>query len=424
MTGDRSQLTNFVSKFLGTVKFGNDHVAKIMGYRDYQIRNVTILRVYYVEGLRHNLFSVGQFCDSNLKVAFRQHTCYIRNLEGVDLLNGSRGENLYTLSFGNMMASSPICLLSKASKTKSWLWHRHLSHLNFGAINHLARHEQLMRGFLWCQGEMKKGKAKVAWDSVCMPKHEGGLGIRRIEDFNIALMATHIWSIFTHRESLWVKWVYTYKLKGRSFWDVPCRSDASWGWHKLLQIRSTIRPFIWHKINNALFYYYDAFLTAVEPKTYKDALTQACWIESMQEELNKVRKHLSSAYRKALKCGKRLFRYLKGTVHQGLWYPKDSSIALTAFADADHASCQDTCRSTSGSMQFLSDRLVTSPSKRQKRVAISKWDRHYFVNTEYQLADIFTKALGRNRIEFLINKLEMRSFTPETLKQLADEVDE
>ncbi|GJV79931.1 retrovirus-related pol polyprotein from transposon TNT 1-94 [Tanacetum coccineum] len=124
MTGDRSQLTNFVNKFLGTVKFGNDHVAKIMGYGDYQIGNVTISRVYYVEGLGHNLFSVGQFCDSNLEVAFRQHTCYIRNLEGVDLLTGSRGDNLYTLSLGDMMASSPIYLLSKASKTKSWLWHR------------------------------------------------------------------------------------------------------------------------------------------------------------------------------------------------------------------------------------------------------------------------------------------------------------
>nr|GEZ69982.1 hypothetical protein [Tanacetum cinerariifolium] len=138
MTGDRSQLINFVQKFLGMVKFRNDHVEKIMGYGDYQIGNVIISKVYYVEGLGHNLFSVGQFCDSDLEVAFRQHTCFIRNIDGVDLLTGSQGNNLYTLSLQDMLASSPICLLSKASKTKSWLWHRCLSHLNFGAINHLA----------------------------------------------------------------------------------------------------------------------------------------------------------------------------------------------------------------------------------------------------------------------------------------------
>nr|GFC57196.1 integrase, catalytic region, zinc finger, CCHC-type, peptidase aspartic, catalytic [Tanacetum cinerariifolium] len=113
-------------------------VAKMMGYGDYQIGNVTISQVYYVEGRGHNLFSVGQFCDSDLEVAFRQHTCFIRNLDEVDLLSGSRGNNLYTLSLQDMMASSPICLLSKASKTKSWLWHRCLSHLNFDDINHLA----------------------------------------------------------------------------------------------------------------------------------------------------------------------------------------------------------------------------------------------------------------------------------------------
>ncbi|GKE27624.1 retrovirus-related pol polyprotein from transposon TNT 1-94 [Tanacetum coccineum] len=111
MTGDRSQLTNFVLKFLGTVKFGNDQVAKIMGYGDYQIGNVTISRVYYMEGLRHNLFSVGQFYDSDLEVAFRKYTCFVRNMKGVDLLSGSRGTNLYSLSIGDMMASSPICLL-------------------------------------------------------------------------------------------------------------------------------------------------------------------------------------------------------------------------------------------------------------------------------------------------------------------------
>nr|GEY55363.1 retrovirus-related Pol polyprotein from transposon TNT 1-94 [Tanacetum cinerariifolium] len=102
-------------------------------------------RVYFVDGHGHNLFSVGQFYDSDLEVSFRQHTCFIRNLEGVDLLFGSRGNNLKTMSLGDMMASSPICLLSEASKTKSWLWHRRLSHLNFGVINYLAR-EGLVRG--------------------------------------------------------------------------------------------------------------------------------------------------------------------------------------------------------------------------------------------------------------------------------------
>nr|GEU43218.1 retrovirus-related Pol polyprotein from transposon TNT 1-94 [Tanacetum cinerariifolium] len=107
-------------------------------------------RVYIVDGLRHNLFSVGQFCDSDLEVAFRQHTCFIRNLEGIDLLFRSRGNNLYTLSLGDMMNSSPICLLSKASKTMFWLWHRRLSHLKFGTINHLAR-----QGLVWGLPKLK-----------------------------------------------------------------------------------------------------------------------------------------------------------------------------------------------------------------------------------------------------------------------------
>ncbi|GJR24299.1 integrase, catalytic region, zinc finger, CCHC-type containing protein [Tanacetum coccineum] len=122
---------NFVKKFIGTVRFGNDHFGAIMGYGDYVIGDSVISRVYYVEGLGHNLFSVGQFCDSDLEVAFRKHSCYVRDTDGVELLKGSRGSNLYTISIEDMMKSSPICLLSKASKNKSWLWHRRLNHLNF-----------------------------------------------------------------------------------------------------------------------------------------------------------------------------------------------------------------------------------------------------------------------------------------------------
>ncbi|GJR53401.1 integrase, catalytic region, zinc finger, CCHC-type containing protein [Tanacetum coccineum] len=139
MTGDCSRLRNFMKKFIGTVRFRNDHFGAIMGYGYYVIGDSVISRVYYVEGLGHNLFFVRQFCDSDLEVAFRKHSCYVRDTDGVDLLKGSRGSNLYTISVEDMMKSSIICLLSKASKNKSWLWHRHLNHLNFCTINDLSR---------------------------------------------------------------------------------------------------------------------------------------------------------------------------------------------------------------------------------------------------------------------------------------------
>ncbi|GJR10979.1 retrovirus-related pol polyprotein from transposon TNT 1-94 [Tanacetum coccineum] len=145
MTGDHSRLMNFVKKFIGTVRFGNDHFGAIMGYGDYVISNSVISRVYYVEGLGRNLFFVSQFCDSDLEVAFRKHSCYVHDTDDVELLKGSCGSNLYTISVEYIMKSSLICLLSKASKKKSWLWHRRLNHLNFGTINDLAR-KDLVRG--------------------------------------------------------------------------------------------------------------------------------------------------------------------------------------------------------------------------------------------------------------------------------------
>ncbi|GJS55405.1 retrovirus-related pol polyprotein from transposon TNT 1-94 [Tanacetum coccineum] len=86
MTGNRSKLMNFVEKFIGSVRFGNDHLGAIMGYGDYVMGDSVISRVYYVEGLGHNLFSVGQFCDSDLEVAFRKHTCFVRDIKGTYIL--------------------------------------------------------------------------------------------------------------------------------------------------------------------------------------------------------------------------------------------------------------------------------------------------------------------------------------------------
>ncbi|GJX21327.1 retrovirus-related pol polyprotein from transposon TNT 1-94, partial [Tanacetum coccineum] len=127
------------------------------------------------------------------------------------------------------------------------------------------------------------------------------------------------------------------------------------------------------------------------------------------------------------------------TTNMGLWYSKDTIIALIAYADADHARCQDTRKSNSGSAQFLEDRLVSWSSKKQKSTDISSTEAEYnalsgclengvvelyFVRIEYQLAAIFTKALPQERFEFLLNKLGMKSISPETLKRLAEEEEE
>ncbi|GJS95946.1 retrovirus-related pol polyprotein from transposon TNT 1-94 [Tanacetum coccineum] len=897
---DASMLQSHLTYRRSTVKFGNDQVAKIIGYGDYQIGNATISRVYYVEGLGHNLFSVGKFCDSDLEVAFRKHTCFIRNMECVDLLSGSQGTNLYSLSIGDMMTSSPICLLSKATKTKLWLWHRRLSHLNFGAINHLAKHGlvhalprlKFKKDHLCsacAMGKSKKQSHKPKSEDtnqeklyllhmdLCGPMHDASVNGKKyiliimddyswftwvkflaskdkapdfiikfmkmiqirlnvtvrnirtdngtefvnqtLRDYYEQVIISHetsdaqtpqqngvverprqllshitpktdplydvamekllmssymienpIYPTFTFlvhfaTQTMIVRLWANFKLKlltamaseqsslepalhemtpatpssglvpnpppsalflplSRHEWDLVFQPvfdeffspPASVAFLVLVEealapVESTSSPSsttvdqdapspkeshdleVAHMSNDpyfgipipetiseefsssdvipttvhsdapiskhrTLFCYYNAFLTSIEPKTYKDSLTQPCWIEAMQEELNEferlevwelvprpdkvmvitlkwiykvkldelggilknkarlvaheyrqeegidfeesfapvarleaVWKYLAFAahmniivyqmdvkttflngilreevyvsqpdgfvdpdnpnhvYRlkkviyglkqasrawydllssfllsqgfskgtvdptliisrkgkdillvqiyvediifastttelytlmvdkskldedtqgkavdpthyhgmvgtlmyltsnrpdlvyavcmcaryqarpteKHLHAVKRIFRYLRGTVNRGLWYSKDSAIALTAFADDDHAGCQDTIHSTSGSMQLLGNRLVSWSSKRYhfiKEQVENGVVELYFVKTEYQLADIFTKVLCRERIEFLIDKLRMRSFTPETLKELADEAEE
>nr|GFB16975.1 integrase, catalytic region, zinc finger, CCHC-type, peptidase aspartic, catalytic [Tanacetum cinerariifolium] len=139
MMGNLKLLINFVEKFLGTIKFRNDQIAPIPGYGDLVQGAVTIKMVYYVEGLNHNLFFVGQFCDADLEVAFRKSTCFIRDLKGNDLLTGLRGTDLYSIKLQDTNSPNPICLMAKATSSQAWLWHRRLSHLNFNTINLLSK---------------------------------------------------------------------------------------------------------------------------------------------------------------------------------------------------------------------------------------------------------------------------------------------
>nr|GEX57783.1 retrovirus-related Pol polyprotein from transposon TNT 1-94 [Tanacetum cinerariifolium] len=112
MTGNLNLLSNFVEKFLGTVKFGNDKIASILSYRDLVQGSITIKR---------------------------KCTCYIRDLKGNDLLTGSSGIDLYSITLQDTSTPNLICLMAKASSSQSWLWHRHLSHLNFDSINLLSK---------------------------------------------------------------------------------------------------------------------------------------------------------------------------------------------------------------------------------------------------------------------------------------------
>nr|GEV41748.1 integrase, catalytic region, zinc finger, CCHC-type, peptidase aspartic, catalytic [Tanacetum cinerariifolium] len=120
MTGNLKLLCNFVEKYLGAVHFGNDQFALILSYGDLVQGNITINRVYYVKGINHNLFSVGQFCDADLQVAFRKSTCFVRDLQGNDLLRGNHGSELYTVSLQEITSLTQICFMAKASPTHGY----------------------------------------------------------------------------------------------------------------------------------------------------------------------------------------------------------------------------------------------------------------------------------------------------------------
>nr|GFA64213.1 integrase, catalytic region, zinc finger, CCHC-type, peptidase aspartic, catalytic [Tanacetum cinerariifolium] len=139
ITGNLKLLCNFVEKYLGTVHFSNDQFALILGYGYLVQGNITVNRIYYVEGVNHNLFSVGHFCDADLEVALRKSTCFVGDLQGNNLLTGNRGSDLYTISLQESTSSTPLYLMDKASPTQAWLWHQRLSHLNFDYINLLLK---------------------------------------------------------------------------------------------------------------------------------------------------------------------------------------------------------------------------------------------------------------------------------------------
>nr|GEU53515.1 Gag-Pol polyprotein [Tanacetum cinerariifolium] len=611
MMGNLKLLRNFVEKFLGTICFGNDQFAPILGYGDLDQGNIMINRVYYVEGLNHNLFSVGQFCDADLEVAFQKSTSFIRDLQGNDLLTGNRGSDLYTISLQESTSSTLLCLMAKASPTQAWLWHRRLSHLNFDYINRLSK-KNVMIGLPKLKDGKNLDKMKEKGDLCILVGYFNQSKGYRVYNKRSRMIVESIHICFDE-----IKEVSKTSIANETSGLVPQQQkasdyDNSDPVHQLQNVSSSADAHVQSQQELDLLFspLYDEFfnteedhlpddeftnrfcaptqevtessshnidpemcmftltVSIAEPKNIKEAMADSAWIEAMQEELhqldrlyvwelvdkpfgktvirlkwlwktkkdedqtvirNKARlvakgyaqeeahksfpiyqmdmkteflngplkeevyvaqpdgfvdhdhpkkglptqesslwieasskgmdfrstnphvvslsirpstpfeilhkhgmdkgqsigtpmatkpkldadlsgnpidqtnyrskirslmyltsgrpdivqavcfcaRYQSRTTEKHLKEVKRIFRYLRGTVNMGLWYPKGFSFGLIAFSDADHAGCIDSRKSMSGGIQFLGDKLVSWMSKKKNCTAMSSVEAKY-----------------------------------------------
>nr|GEY60596.1 retrovirus-related Pol polyprotein from transposon TNT 1-94 [Tanacetum cinerariifolium] len=303
MTGNLKLLTNFVEKFLGTVKFGNDQIAPIIGYGDLVQRTVTIKRVYYVEGLNHNLFSIGQFCDADLEVAFRKSTFYIRDLKGNDLITGSRGIDLYSITLQDTTSPNLICLMAKATSSQAWLWHRRLSHLNFDTINLLSKNDivlglpklKFIKDHL-CSFWSKDETPKVLIDFLKLVQR--GLHDQAEVIATACFTQNHYLVIPRHEKTPYhiindrkpsVKFFYIfgslcYIVRDGENLDKMKEKD-----HPLEQVIGNPSQSVRTKRqleSDGEICMFALTVSRTEPKNIKEAMAESAWIESMHEELH------------------------------------------------------------------------------------------------------------------------------------------
>nr|GEU34356.1 integrase, catalytic region, zinc finger, CCHC-type, peptidase aspartic, catalytic [Tanacetum cinerariifolium] len=382
MMGDQSLLRNFIEKFMGIVHFGNDNFAAITGFGDYVEGHITICHVYYVEGLGHNLFSVGKFCDGDLEVAFRSKTCYVRNLEGDNFLTGGRESNLYTISISDMAASSPVCLMSKATSTKSWLWHRRLPHLNFGTINDLTRLDLVdgLPKFKYgndhlcsaCdRGKSKKAshppklvssdhsKLELLHMDLCGPMREEGIDFEESFSHVARLEVVRMLIAYAAHKNITI---FQMDVK-TDFLNGPLKEEVYVSQHEWF-----IDPeFLNH------FYRLKNLYTALS-KHVMHVHQSPCriFISQSQYEIELLKKHGLDACvsMNTPMATERLDANLQGTPTDQMTY------------HADNARCKDDCKSTSGGLQFLVIIMA-----QQQHAADVHPDELYPPNKRYDIMD-------------------------------------
>nr|GEU83486.1 retrovirus-related Pol polyprotein from transposon TNT 1-94 [Tanacetum cinerariifolium] len=467
--------------------------------------NTKINRVFYVEGLNHNIFSVGQFCDADLEVAFWKSTCFVRDLQGNDLL--IEEEHLQDDEFTNPFCT-PVQEVAESS-----------SH-NLGNSNVHTFNQPQVFEYRWTKDHpleqvrgnpskpVKTRRQLATYPEMCM----FALTVSTAEPKNIKeAMADSAWIEAMQEElhqfdrlQMDVKTAFlngplkeeVYVAQPDRFIDPDHPEKAKYALEILHKHDMEKGQSIGTPMATIPKLDVDLRGNPVDQTDYRSKIGTLMYLSSSRPDIVQAvcycARYQSRPTEKHLKEVKRIFRYLRGTINMGLWYPKGSSFGLTAFSNADHAGCIDTRKSTSRGIQFLGDKLVSWMSKKQDCTAMSSieveyvalsascaevmWmrtqlqdyglnynniplycdsqstieiscnpvhhscNKHihtqyqfikehvenriielYFVRTEYQLADMFTKALPEDRFKYLVRRIGMRCLTPTELEVLAKE---
>ncbi|GJU51492.1 integrase, catalytic region, zinc finger, CCHC-type containing protein [Tanacetum coccineum] len=434
-----------------TIRFGNDQFAPILGYGDLVQGNVMIKRVYYVEGLNHNLFFVGQFCDADLEVAFKKSTCFVRDLQGNDLLTGTHGSDLYTIALQESSSQTLICFMAKASPNQTWLWHCCLSHLNFDTI-YLHSKNDILNDL---------PKLKYVKDLLCSSCKMGKAKRRNFKTKSVPSSKRRL-------HLLHMDLCGPMRTKDHPFEQV--RGNAS----KPVQTRRQLAT-------DPEMCMFALTMSKAEPNNIKEVMADHVWIEVMQEELHQfdrlnvwelvdkplrktekgidfeesfapvarldvVRIFIAYAAHKSFTIYQMDVKttFLNGPIKENApraWYDKLSQFLISkGFTKGLHVHQSPHGIFINQSKYALDilkkhemdkcDRIGTPMTTTPKLDAdLSGTPEHveqgivelYFVRTEYQLADMFMKDLSIERFEYVVGRLSMRCLTPAELELLANE---
>nr|GEX98224.1 hypothetical protein [Tanacetum cinerariifolium] len=374
-----SELKN--SLVLGTVCFGNDQFASILGYRDLVQGNVTINRVYYVKGLNHNLFSVGQFCDADLEVAFRKSTCFVRDLQGNDLLT-------------------------------AWLWHRRLSHLNFDYINLLSKKDVVIG----------LPKLKYVKDQLCSSCELSKAKRSSFKSKKYILVivddySRYTWTLFLRSKDETpevLKEFLTMIQRNLQASVITVRTD------RVARLEA-VRIFVTYASHKSFpIYQMDvktAFLNGPLKEEVYVAQPDRFVDPGHLEKVYRLRKALYGLKQAPRAWYDKLSKFLtlKGLqIHQS---PRGIFINQAKYAleilhkhGMDKGQSIDTPMATKPTLDAdLSGNPVDQTDYRSK------------IRTEYQLADMFTKFLPEDRFKYLVRRIGMRCLTPAELEVLKKE---